>query len=73
MFPHAAEAGQDILVLGQFHLCPGLGSLCTAGEDVEDQVTAVNGFYLQGFFNIVDLRAAEFVIMYGCRGAGVFV
>ena len=39
----------------QLYLCFGLCGFCPAGKDVEDQVTAVNYFYIQCFFNIIDL------------------
>jgi hypothetical protein len=41
MGPHACEAGQKVLVLGQLHLEPALPGPGPLGEDVQDQPAAV--------------------------------
>src|SRR5690606_17280634 len=62
VFPHAPQSWQYVLVLSQLHLRPCLCCFCPAGKNVEDEIGAVNSFYIQYFFNVVDLRSAEFVI-----------
>ena len=53
---------QHVAVLGQFHLCLGVGRLCAHGEDVEDEAGAVQDFHLQFLLDVAELLGGEFVV-----------
>ena len=63
--PHAGEAGEQILILGQLHLGAGVGRACTLGEDVENEAGAVEHFYFQLFFYVGHLLRSQIVVEYG--------
>jgi len=48
--------------LCQLNLCFGLCCFGTVGKDVEDQVTAVDGFDVNGLFDVANLCSAEFIV-----------
>ena len=60
--PHALQARQHIFVLSQLHLRLGVGRLGTHGEDVEDELCAVDDAHFQLVLNVADLLRAEFVV-----------
>jgi len=62
VLPHAAQAGQDVLVLGQLHLGLGLGRLGAAGKDVEDEVRTVDGLDVGFLLDVHDLGAAQLIV-----------
>ena len=62
--PQTSQAGQHIFILRQFHLCLRMSSLCTTGEDIQDQIRTVQNLYLQLFLDITQLLGGKFVIEY---------
>ena len=60
--PHAFEAGQGVFQLGQFDLQAGLDGAGPAGEDVEDQLAAVEDLDLGRLFQIADLGRRQIVV-----------
>ena len=45
--PHAGEPREQVLVLGQLHLCLGIGCARSLGKDIEDEASAVEDLDLQ--------------------------
>ena len=68
--PHLAQARQGVLELGQFHLEAGLGGAGAGGEDVEDQLAAVEDLDLGRFFQVADLRRRQVVVEEDDVGVG---
>ena len=62
MAPHADQAGQQVLVLGQLHLQAALLGSGPLGEDVQDQAAAVNDLHAQQLGQDADLRRRQVVI-----------
>ena len=62
MGPQACESRQQVLVLGQFHLCFCVGRLGAAGEYVENQARAVQNLHFQFLFEVGHLLRGEFVV-----------
>ena len=60
--PHAGKTGKKVLVLRQFHLGAGIGSLRPGGEDVEDEVGTVENLPSQLAFDVAQLSGGEFVV-----------
>ena len=56
--PHLPQARQGVFELGQLDLQPGLDGAGAGGEDVEDQLAAVEHLDLGGLFQVADLRRA---------------
>ena len=50
------------MILGQFYLSLGIRRACPPGEYVEYKTVAVKDLHTQHFFDIPDLRCAEFVV-----------
>jgi len=48
--------------LRQLHLCFGLSGFSPAGKNVQDQIAAVNHFYIDGFFNVIYLCTCQLII-----------
>ena len=62
MGPHASESWQQVLILCQFNLHLGIGSLGALGKDVEDEARAVERLDLDGFLDKGDLFGREVII-----------
>ena len=62
MSPKALQARQHVAVLRQFHLCLGIGCLCTHGKDVQNKGGPVQNLYLQFLFYVAQLLGREFVV-----------
>ena len=62
MRPHTSESRQKILVLSQFHLHLGVGSLGALSENVKNQACAVENLHLQFFLHIRNLLGGEVII-----------
>jgi hypothetical protein len=60
--PHASQARVRVFELGQFDLELGLPGLGAGGEDVEDQLAAVEDFDDGNFLEFTDLARREVVI-----------
>lgn len=60
--PQPGESGQQILVLCQFYLTFGIGSLCPFGKNIENETGAVEYFHLQFPFDILYLFRRQVVI-----------
>ena len=60
--PHPLQARHLVFQLGQFHRQAGLVRLGAAGEDVEDQLRAVEHLQPGGLLKITGLAGAEIVI-----------
>ena len=60
--PHVPQPRKAVLELGQLDLHPGLGGAGSGGEDVEDQLAAVEYFDLGGGFQVAGLCGAEVVV-----------
>ena len=54
--PHAGEAGEEVLELGEFDLQTALAGAGSGGENVEDQLAAVDDLPVGDFFQISALR-----------------
>ncbi len=65
MGPHAGQAREQVLVLGQFHLSAGCGCLSAFGEYVEDEAGSVEDFDFQFFFDVSHLFGRQVIIEYG--------
>jgi hypothetical protein len=65
VLPHAPQSWQYILVLRELYLEPGLRGLGSARENIQDQIRTVDGFYIQGLFNVIDLGTGQFIVKYG--------
>ena len=53
--PQPLQTGQHVAILCQLHLCLGVRSLGTHGEDVEDEARAVQYLHLQFMFYVAYL------------------
>ena len=62
MGPHALEARQAVAQLGQLYLQPGLWGLGPPGEDVHDQLAAVDHGLFRDLLNVAFLRRAQVVV-----------
>ena len=60
--PHARQAGQQVLVLGEFDLGAGVRGLGPCGKDVEDEVGAVHHLALKQSLDVFELRRTQFVV-----------
>ena len=60
--PHPLQSRHLVFQLGQFDRQAGLVRLGAAGEDVEDQLRAVEDLQPRGFFEIAGLAGAEIVV-----------
>jgi hypothetical protein len=60
--PHLLEARKRILELGQLHLEAGFHSLGASGEDVEDQLTAIQNLHASRFLQVSRLCRRQIVI-----------
>ena len=60
--PEPLQTGQHIAILSQFDLRLGIGRLCSHGEDVEDEVCAVQYLDLQLLLDVAKLLGREFII-----------
>ena len=58
------QSGQHISVLGQFHLCLGIGGLGPHGKDVENEARAVKDFHLQLLLDVAHLLCRKLIIEY---------
>jgi len=56
--PHPLQPRHGVFVLGQLHREPGLLRLRAAGEDVEDQLGAVEDLDVGGPFEVAGLGGA---------------
>ena len=56
------QARQGVFQLGQLDLQAGLGGAGARGEDVEDQLAAVEDFDLGRFFQVANLRRRQIVV-----------
>ncbi len=63
--PHAGQSGQQVFVLGQFHLGARVGGLSTRSKNVENQVGSVHDFDLEQALNILELGGRQFVVKNG--------
>lgn len=63
--PHALEAGHGVLELGEFDLELGLVGAGAGGEDVEDDLGAVDDLDLEGLFEVAGLGGSEIVVEEG--------
>src|ERR1700691_4730299 len=70
MHPLAGEARLQIGELGDFNLELALQRARPQGEDVEDQLTAIDNAELELFFQITRLRGAQAVVE-NREGSGV--
>ena len=64
MRPHAGQPGICVFQLGQFDLEPGLAGFCPGGENVQNQLAAVEDFDFDDFFKLADLAGRKVVIEY---------
>lgn len=62
MGPHARQAGEEVLELGEFDLELAFACARTLGEDVQNQARAVNDFRACEFFEIPGLDGREVVV-----------
>ena len=69
--PHAPEAREEVLELCEFDLVAGLGGARAAGEDVQDQLGAVNDLAVGDFFEVANLGGAEVHVEDDHIGAGL--
>ena len=60
--PHVPQTRVGVLQLGQFHLNPGLAALGAIGEDIEDQLGAIQHLAFRKFLNLTYLRRRQVVI-----------
>ena len=60
--PHAGQAGIGVFQLGQIDLELGLVGLGPGGEDVQDQLAAVQNLDLDDLFQLADLGGREVVV-----------
>ena len=60
--PHPLQPRHRVFQLGQFDRQPGLGGLGAAGEDVEDQLRAIEHLQADGFLQVARLAGAEIVV-----------
>ena len=60
--PLAREAGEEVLVLGEFDLKLALASAGVAGEDIEDEGGAVDDLFADFCLEVALLGGAEFVV-----------
>ena len=70
------EAGEDVLELGEFHLQAAFSSAGSAGEDIEDELGAVDDANADGPFQIALLGGGKVVIKdddVGLGGFGIFL
>jgi len=68
--------GQRVFELGKFDLEPGLDGSRARGEDVEDQLAAVEHFHAKKLFEIAGLRRKQIVVEdddVGIGGLGEFL
>jgi len=56
------EPGVRVLKLGQLHLQPAFVGAGVGGEDVQDQLAAVEDLAPRGLLEVADLRRAEVVV-----------
>ncbi|MDX6488687.1 MAG: succinyl-diaminopimelate desuccinylase [Gaiellaceae bacterium] len=73
VLPHAAHPREVVLELGQLDLQLSLGSDGVLGEDVEDQLRAVDDPRLQGVLEGPLLRGVEFAVHEQDLGAGLSI
>jgi len=62
MRPHPHEPGKRIFELGKFHLEFGLSGLRTSGENVENELAAIQHFQAEGVLKLAHLAGAEIVV-----------
>ena len=62
MAPHADQAGQQVLILGQFHLQAALLRPRPLGEDIQDQAAAVNDLHTQQLRQHTDLGGRQLIV-----------
>ena len=62
MSPHALQPRQAVAQLGQLDLEPGLGGLRPLGEDVHDQLAAIDHGFVRDLLNVAFLRRAQVVV-----------
>ena len=60
--PHTDQAGQQILVLRQFHLQAAFLRLGALGKDVQNQTTAVDDLHAQQLCQHADLGRGQIII-----------
>ncbi len=61
--PHVGEAGQQVLVLGQFHLGLCVSRRGPLGKNVEDEVGPVEHLSLGNLlFDVAELNGTEFIV-----------
>ena len=73
MLPHSAHARQVVLELRDFHLELALGAHRMLGEDVEDQLGAIDDARLERVFQGALLRRRELVVDEQHLGPGALV
>ena len=73
MLPHPAHARQVVLELRDLHLELALGAHRMLGEDVEDQLGAIDNARLERVFQGALLRRSELVVDEQHLGPGVLV
>ena len=56
------QSWQHVSVLCQFHLCLGVGGLCTHGEDVEDERSTVKYFHFQLVLYVAYLLCGKLIV-----------
>jgi len=53
--PHPGQPWQQVLVLGQFHLCAGVGGAGPHGENIKYEVASVDDAGFQRLFQVAVL------------------
>ncbi len=73
MLPHASHAWQVVLELRQLDLELSLGAPCMLGEDVENQLCAIDDACLEGVLERPLLGGIELVVHEEHLGVGLLV
>ena len=60
--PHLGQSGQQVLILGQFHLGSGMAGPSTCSKNVEDQMGSVHDLHAEQAFDVLQLRGRQLVV-----------
>ena len=60
--PQPLQAREHVAILGQLHLCLGVGGLGTHGENVENQRGTVQYLHFQHLFDIAQLLGTQLIV-----------